>query len=299
MKTSKDCYQTPHIQWSDWQPLFKAGRNKAIPTDAGLYRIRIKGEKTLKYLGQTGANGRGLRGRLGQLNGIYGELMPYNDPHTAGPALWALLKDKKVDLEVSVFTLPSDTKFNRKGMECFAIYCHRKQFGFSPSFNFGRMPVGYSKSSQNNAALVKAGKRFRGSETKQVLNCHNQSAKIIQDINAVWGEQRPIGWSSWQSAKLANFSFDPSGVYVIKSIGNKSATYVGEGNIVSRLKSHLAKGRSDTHPQRDSFCDPEELYFSFLETSHLEKNQMLEIENDLIGCHVGLFGFPPVAQFLG
>jgi hypothetical protein len=60
--------------WSDWQPLFQAGRNKAISRDAGLYRIRRVGQPHLDYIGQTG---RSLRQRLGMLSGVYRDIMPY------------------------------------------------------------------------------------------------------------------------------------------------------------------------------------------------------------------------------
>ena len=33
------------IIWSNWFPLFKAGRNKEISSEPGLYKIRQKSEK--------------------------------------------------------------------------------------------------------------------------------------------------------------------------------------------------------------------------------------------------------------
>ena len=64
--------------WSAWQDLRGAGRDRRIPAGPGLYRIRrTGGEPGLDYIGQTG---RSLRGRLGQLNGVYRAQMPYRDP---------------------------------------------------------------------------------------------------------------------------------------------------------------------------------------------------------------------------
>jgi hypothetical protein len=91
----------PH--WSDWQPLSQAGRNKAISRDAGLYRIRRVGHPHLDYIGQTGM---GLRQRLAMLSGVYGPVMPYNDPHTAGPALWAQKRLENREYEASGATHP-------------------------------------------------------------------------------------------------------------------------------------------------------------------------------------------------
>jgi len=62
--------------WSEWQPLFKVGRNKSIPREAGLYRIRRVGHSHLDHIGQTGM---GLRQRLGMLSGVCKDVMPYNE----------------------------------------------------------------------------------------------------------------------------------------------------------------------------------------------------------------------------
>ena len=55
-------------------------------TALGLYRIRRAGRDDLDYIGQTGLR---LRDRLAMLRGIYRDKMPYRDPHTVAPALWA------------------------------------------------------------------------------------------------------------------------------------------------------------------------------------------------------------------
>ncbi len=125
--------------WSDWQPLFEAGRNKAVPREAGLYRIRRVGHSHLDYIGQTGM---GLRPRLGMLSGVYKPIMPNNDPHTAGPALWAQRQLENCEYEASVAVMPDLSAPGRKALECVAIARHREAFDHSPTFNFGRMPLG-------------------------------------------------------------------------------------------------------------------------------------------------------------
>jgi hypothetical protein len=87
-------------RWSGWVDLRGAGRNREIPDTPGLYRIRRAGDGLgLEYIGQTG---RSLRGRLGRLARVYGAQMPYRDPHTAGPALWALPDRDGCDFQASV-----------------------------------------------------------------------------------------------------------------------------------------------------------------------------------------------------
>ena len=56
-----------------------------IPAQAGLYRDSGASVSTsLAYVGQTGSGGMTFRKRLGMLRGVYGDVMPCNDPHTAG-----------------------------------------------------------------------------------------------------------------------------------------------------------------------------------------------------------------------
>ena len=109
-------------RWSAWEDLRGAGRNRRIPPGPGLYRIRrAGGEPGLDYIGQTG---RSLRGRLGQLNGVYHAQMPYRDPHTAAPALWALRHRDGCDFEVAVIEVPG-TAPQRKALEATAITLYR------------------------------------------------------------------------------------------------------------------------------------------------------------------------------
>jgi hypothetical protein len=146
-------------EWSAWRDLRGAGRDRCIPAGPGLYRIRrAGGEPGLDYIGQTG---RSLRGRLGQLGGVYHTQMPYRDPHTAGPALWALRHRDGCDFEVAVIEVPG-TVPQRKALEAAAITLYRLGSGRFPAASFGRMPAGYRISSGNNARLAAAGRRFRG-----------------------------------------------------------------------------------------------------------------------------------------
>jgi hypothetical protein len=78
------------LRWGAWRPLAPGSRDPEIPHLPGLYRIRRVGREDLDYIGQTGMGTMTLRKRPGMLRGVFGEIMPYRDPHTAGPALWAL-----------------------------------------------------------------------------------------------------------------------------------------------------------------------------------------------------------------
>jgi hypothetical protein len=134
------------LQWRGWRPLATASRDSEISATPGLYRIRRMGRDDLDYIGQTGMGTMTLRRRLGMLRGVYGELMPYRDPHTAGPALWALHHQTGEDLEVSVVSVERSTPW-RNGLEALAIALCRQAHNRSPTVEFGRMPAGYRASS--------------------------------------------------------------------------------------------------------------------------------------------------------
>jgi hypothetical protein len=78
------------IQWTRPMPLTEAVRGAGVPVEADLYRIRRAGIEGWDYIGQTGTGQMNLRLRMRMLKGIYADQMPYRDPHTAGPGLWAL-----------------------------------------------------------------------------------------------------------------------------------------------------------------------------------------------------------------
>jgi hypothetical protein len=149
------------LRWGAWRPLAAASRDPEIPHLPGLYRIRRMGRDDLDYIGQTGMGTMTLRKRLGMLRGIYGELMPYRDPHTAGPALRALHHQTGEDFEVSVVPVEGSTPW-RKGLEALAISLYRQEHGRSPTLEFGRMPTGYRASSSCHRDRHETGSDFGG-----------------------------------------------------------------------------------------------------------------------------------------
>jgi hypothetical protein len=117
---------TDLLRWGAWRPLAGASRDPEIPHLPGLYRIRRVGRDDLDNIGQTGMGMMMLRKRLGMLRGVSGKLMPYRDPHTAGPALWALYHQSGVDFEVCAVPVEGSTPW-RKGLEALAIALYRQE----------------------------------------------------------------------------------------------------------------------------------------------------------------------------
>ena len=293
---------TTIYDWSDWNALDNAPLAADIPALPGLYRIRRRGRDDLDYIGQTGSGGMNLRKRLAMLRGVYAAEMPYRDPHTAAPALWALRHSTGCDFEVSVSPVEGTTPW-RKGLEALAIALYRQANQRSPNINFGRMPAGYVMSSGNNAKLVAAGKRFRGGYTGENTASHLDSiaptgSLRCDPVQLLWGGHT---WSAWHPINLAINTILPEalGLYHIRHSGKSELLYIGEGRILARLAAHLQKTRNPAHPQGAIFSPASQVECSWVINNAWAKHERLELENDLIASHLLMNGVVPEAQFLG
>ncbi|MCP3104355.1 hypothetical protein LZ198_36375 [Myxococcus sp. K15C18031901] len=289
------------LDWSPWQPLEGAGKNAALSTRPGLYRIRRSGRHDLDYIGQTGGRG-GLRARLRMLKGVYADAMPYRDPHTAGPALWALRRLDDIRFEVSVAEVEGPAPW-RKGLEALAIAQYRQQQGRSPWVSFGRMPVGFRMSSANNTRLVTRGLRFRGGPTEDRLDCHEPGVAPAGTLEGpvegpTWGGH---AWTPWTPVTRLAATLEPGvpGLYRIRASTQRGLVYVGEGDVSERVAAHLAKARKRGHRQATAFRALERLEVSWVLDGTWRKHQRLELENDLLASHLLVMGGCPAAQFLG
>jgi hypothetical protein len=278
--------------WSAWQDLRGAGRDRRIPAGPGLYRIRRSGgEPGLDYIGQTGWS---LRGRLGQLNGVYHAQMPYRDPHTAAPALWALRHRDGCNLEVAVIQVPG-TAPQRKALEATAITLYRIDSGRSPTASFGRMPTGYQISSGNNARLAAAGRRNRGGPDPAA-----PASPASAPVNGLPGADPASAdwmnwtWSLWAPISRTRGSAAGTGLYRVRSSNHSGLVYVGQGNIAPRLRTHAAKALRVGHRQGLSFSG--DLEASWITLPGLALASLLEHENDLIAAHGVVIRLVPVSR---
>jgi hypothetical protein len=283
----------PILDWGEWRPLRGAGSDRALPTTSGLYRVRRADTGVIVYIGQTGRN---LRERTSMLAGAYAAEMPYNDPHTAAPGLWALRHRDGCDFEVSTVPVLGDRP-HILAMETLAITLQRVEVGSSPEINFGGMPPGYLKSSQNNARLVAAGKRFRGGPDP-ALPPPTPSVPVPGSLDEppVHAEWLGLGWSPWRPAN-GPVAAGAVGLYRLRHVSAPSLVYIGQGQIAGRVRAHVAKGQQAGHAQQAWFAGPLEL--SWVDLSALPRRNLLEVENDLIASHVITQDQQPPAQFLG
>lgn len=273
--------------WSEWKAL-GADSFSEVPQEPGLYRIRHRSEERnhLEYIGESSDTRRRIQSLA---RGVYAEEMPYRDPHTAAPCLWAVRDDIGPALEVS-YTTPSKAKNeqHRKGLEMTLIALHRRETNQSPTGNFGRIIEGYRMSSFTyNDPAYKGGHLESGEEEPnsasgiEPLNWHNWREPLARDwMNLNWSEP-------YHLEERLNAGPLDTGVYRIwYQKQDSTLAYIGESsNISSRLYNH-----EKTFGEDALFAYAEE---SDLDASHKRK----EIETDLIGAYYLVNGEAPLAQF--
>ncbi len=163
--TESDFYASHWVDldWSEWKPLDADSFSK-VAKEPGLYRIRhrIKHRDHLEYIGESGDTRRRIQSLA---RGAYADEMPYRDPHTAAPCLWAVRDDVGSALEVSHTTPPkAEDEQHRKGIEAALIALHRRETNRSPTANFGRIIDGYKQSSYSYDDPAYKGGRLESGE---------------------------------------------------------------------------------------------------------------------------------------
>jgi len=274
------------LSWSDWRSLDpQDAQLSSISTDPGLYRVRHLDRDGLEYIGETG---RSTRGRVRALaRNVYSVEMPFRDPHTAAPCLWAVCDQDGSELEVSTVAPPRATDEQiRKGLEAAMIAVARRKMGESPTANFGRIVDGYTQSSYRKDGDV--GGPLPDGET---------------EVNAESGVG-PTDWTSseavtapdwmgldWSEPFRLRDRLDASppdiGLYRIWFEGEAPPlAYIGESsNLSRRLYKHESTYGGDA-------------FFSYVVRPDLDaSHKRQEIETELIGAHMLRFEEPPITQF--
>ena len=266
------------LSWTPWVP-FSADKEefRTIPKEPGLYRIRPTSKDFLMYIGETR---RTLHQRLHELRHTLrrGELMPWNEPMTEAPSLWAWQDAEGFSYECSA--APMDASHGgRRGMESFLLYRYRQEYGASPLCNFGRFHPRYRKSTNR-----KENKRGGKLEENHLDNpAGGPSVKPLTAIGTP-GDRYWMGiaWIGRLPLDGESVSMVPSGagLYLLFERENHDLVYIGQSaDCAQRLRSHAIK-----------MLDEKDMLVSY----HIEKKPLLphnlkERENDLIGNYFDLY----------
>ncbi len=266
------------LVWSSWIALSERDFSR-LPAGPGVYRVRVTGSRSLAYIGETGDS---VRRRLQSLRANVGRSeMPFNDPHTAAPGLWAWAHAVGHTYECSGAPAALSTG-DRRGLECLLLWKHRLATGSSTLCNHGRIHGHYLKSRNRSSG-------FRGSlrsETGGLLiqsRCHPALAAIGAPTELDW---MGLAWSPW--ARLDSSLDNAAAVYRIRSTSTDEVIYIGQTLKLNQRRTAHARTFADAGPFLISHS---------LLAPDFSPAEMLEIENDLIGAFYESMGRSPRRQF--
>ena len=274
------------LPWSPWIP-FTADKHefRDIPREPGLYRIRPVEKEFLMYIGETR---RTVHERLGELRLTLNRTgqMPWNDPHTAAPSLWAWKDAEGFEYECSGAPLDADIN-GRRGMESFLLYRYRQERGESTLCNFGRFHPRYRKSTNRKENL-------RGGKLEADQKDNPAGEPSYPPLHPAGKPGDPdwmdISWSGREKLAPEKIYIAPAGpsLYVLINAGSQEIIYIGQtGNCANRLLDHSRKS-----------WDGKELEFSFHSVEKtILPHQLKELENDLIGNFFEQYRKAPEYQF--
>ena len=307
------------LPWTPWVP-FTADKHefRIIPKDPGLYRIRPAGKDFLMYIGETR---RTLHQRLNELRQSLRnkDLMPWNDPHTAAPSLWAWrdaeserssdLEDEKRHQTSSSAERSSDleekkspsglfeyecsaTPLNasqavRRGTESFLLYRYRQEYGESTLCNFGRFHKRYRKSTNRRENL-------RGGKLEESQKDNPAGGPSISPLKVI-GRPGDPDWMGLHWAERKTLSSDTiahvapgPGLYLLFDTNSGEIFYIGQsGNCQKRLLDH---SRNSWHGKVLQFS-------SYIDNKIVLPHNLKELENDLIGNFFEIYRKVPEYQF--
>lgn len=274
------------LDWSEWGSLNPDGDHlDSFTTDPGLYRVRHPDYEGLVYIGETG---RSVSGRVHALaRGAYADEMPFRDPHTAAPTLWAIRDRNGRPLEISGATPSTATnKQSRKAREAALIAQHRREIGHSPTANFGRIIDGYRQSSYSRDGLV--GGPLPDGETE--ANAEPGVGPLPwTDAETPRGDKwMGLDWTEFTALEDVSTAIPQTdGVYrFTHQTSADGLYYIGEStNLRSRLYRHR---RNRTEP----------LTFSYATLpDHDAQHKRQEVETELIGAYWLATDNAPTEQF--
>jgi hypothetical protein len=273
------------LPWSPWVP-FTATKEefRQIPRKPGLYRIKPVGKDFLMYIGETRKT---VHERLNELRHTLRrtDLMPWNDPITEAPALWAWQDAEGFEYECSAAPLDA-SQGGRRGMVSFLLYRYRQERGESTLCNFGRFHPRYRKST--NRKENRRGDRLADDHKDNPAGGPGVPSlpSIGKPGDADW---RGLAWSGKLPLDGETISSVPAeaGLYLLFERDSGNLVSIGQSaDCAKRLRGHAMK-----------FPEGNDLMFSwFSPEKPLLPHHLKEWENDLIGNYFDVYRRAPEYQ---
>ncbi len=265
------------FKWTPWVAF--SDISKVIPASPGFYRVKPVDHQYLVYIGQTGDVRRRTNTLRRESNR---EIMPFRDPHTGAPCLWAWKDSKGLQFECSA--APSNvTNIERLAIEHYLFWQYRIEYGESPLCSFGRFHENYKISVRKRNII---GGRLTETH-KNPTGRHSQAPLIL---NGCYRDQDWMGLA-WSESKLFTNQ-------EIQSLDNQPGVYkiFTENELLYIGETIKFKNRFSNHIRKDwSFPV---VYFSYsIQLPNIASHQLKELENDLIAGYYEQTKTPPIFQF--
>lgn len=267
------------LTWTDWVLLDNQDSEfkRLTPKHPGLYRVRARNQDgNLVYIGQTGRN---LKERLMDLARNVKKPIndpPWNDPHTAAPALWAYRIENHFEFLVSTSSVDLDYQV-RQCFEDMLLYLHRLEFGHSTLCNHGRIHPFWTRASSRSRKMPT--QRLEVPVDYPSLSPAQGNQDVLAD------DWLGLPWSEFKA--LDDFRLIPEpGVYRI--FNGEDLVYLGESKSLSF--------RLATHAQNPQFAG---CLASCVTMDDQFSHQRKERETDLVGAYYLSRSRPPLFQYLG
>lgn len=261
------------LSWTDWIP-FSEAKDQEVPRGPGFYRVKPIGQEKLFYIGETGRN---LKERVvwTLVRQTESQEMPFNDPHTAAPSLWAWQEAEQISYEFSVAPRQMERQ-QRRAIESYLLWQYRVETGSSVQCNHGKFHPQFVKSKSSKS-------QFRGG---RLANGHLNPAGGTSSIplqrrgtasDSFW---MGLAWSpngNLRQPQDRHLIPTSTGLYKLLDLTTHEIVYIGQAsNLKKRLTDH-SKKEWQSVPIGFSYVD--------LSTQSIQVGHMLnELENDLIGA---------------
>jgi hypothetical protein len=274
------------LLWSPWVS-FSATKEefRQIPKGPGVYRVRPVNKDFLMYIGETS---RTVFERLNELrkNLKRADLMPWNDPHTAAPSLWAWNNAEHYEYECSAAPIDATTS-GRRGIESFLLYKYRQERRESTLCNFGRFHPRYCKS-RNKKDNLRGKKLADGAPDNSAGGPSIAPLEVIGKPGASdWMGLKWTARASLTSDKVRQVEAGP-GLYLLTDAESHDIVYIGQSaQVAKRLVNHSRKT-----------WDGKTLQFSYqIIGPSVVPHNLKELENDLLGNYFENYRKTPEFQF--
>jgi hypothetical protein len=216
---------------------------------------------------------------------VLGDAMPWNDPHTAAPALWAYRVEDGFAFDVSVAPGPED-KQQRSGLEDYLLWRYRVETGTSTLCNYGHFHPQFTRPSNKRAGT--AMQRLPKGEVNP--NSGPSADPLPLQGAPLEPDWMTLDWTEPVSLEPPSASGLPGtpGIYKIIASTGERVLYIGETtDLRGRIRSHARRDWDEASPFISTYAFSEDR----------PAYQRRELETDLLGGYYHLTGESPACQY--